>query len=204
MRTVFINGIIKKTREENIYMQIALIVIGIVLVIAVIWLISSYNKFIKMGNKVEEAFSTMDVFLKKRYDLIPNLVETIKGYAKHESQTLEKVIAARSSAMNATSMDEKIKCEQKFQSMIGSLFAISEQYPQLKANENFMSLQADLKSIEDDIANARKYYNAVCLKFNNLVMMFPTNILAGIFHFTKKPMYEVNDASQRENVNVQF
>ena len=185
-------------------MQIALLVIGIVLVIAVIWLISSYNKFIKMGNKVEEAFSTMDVFLKKRYDLIPNLVETIKGYAKHESQTLEKVIAARSSAMNATSMDEKIKCEQKFQSMIGSLFAISEQYPQLKANENFMSLQADLKSIEDDIANARKYYNAVCLKFNNLVMMFPTNILAGIFHFTKKPMYEVNDASQRENVNVQF
>ncbi|MEG0274960.1 MAG: LemA family protein, partial [Longicatena sp.] len=156
------------------------------------------------NNKVEEAFSTMDVYLKKRYDLIPNLVETIKGYAKHESETLEKVISARNMAVKAQSMDEKISSEKNFQSMLGPLYAISEQYPNLKADQHFVKLQDELKNIEDEIANSRKYYNAVCVKFNNLVEMFPSNILAGIFHFGKKPLYEIEDAVQRENVKVQF
>lgn len=185
-------------------MKIAGIVIGIIAVLLIIWLIATYNKFIKMQNKVEEGFSTMDVYLKKRYDLIPNLVETIKGYAKHESETLTKVISARNMAVQAQTLDEKIQGEKNFQSMLGPLYAISEQYPDLKADQNFMDLQNQLKSMETEIANARKYYNAVCVKFNNLVEMFPSNLLAGIFHFTKKPLYEVSEAAERENVKVAF
>lgn len=175
-----------------------------VVALLIIWCISTYNKFVQSQNKVEEAFSTMDVYLKKRYDLIPNMVETVKGYTKHESETLEKVISARNMAVQAQSLDEKIASEQKFQSMLGPLYAISEQYPDLKADKNFMNLQDQLQSLESEIANSRKYYNAIVLKFNNLVEMFPSNLLAGIFHFAKKPMYEIEDATQRENVKVQF
>ncbi|WP_416327079.1 LemA family protein [[Eubacterium] hominis] len=180
------------------------IVIAVIVVLIIIWMITTYNKFIKLQNKVEEGFSTMDVYLKKRYDLIPNLVESIKGYAKHESETLTKVISARNMAVQAQTLDEKIQGEKNFQSMLGPLYAISEQYPDLKADQNFMDLQNQLKMMEGEIANARKYYNAVCVKFNNLVEMFPSNLLAGIFHFAKKPLYEVQDASERENVKVQF
>lgn len=180
------------------------IVILVVVALLVIWVISTYNKFVNLQNKVEEAFSTMDVYLKKRYDLIPNLVETIKGYTKHESETLQNVISARNMAVNAQSLDEKIKSEKNFQSMLGPLYAISEQYPNLKADQHFTQLQNELQSIENEIANSRKYYNAVCVKFNNMVEMFPSNILAGIFHKTKKPLYEIDNASQRENVKVQF
>ncbi len=185
-------------------MKIAGIVIAVIVVLIIIWMITTYNKFIKLQNKVEEGFSTMDVYLKKRYDLIPNLVESIKGYAKHESETLTKVISARNMAVQAQTLDEKIQGEKNFQSMLGPLYAISEQYPDLKADQNFMDLQNQLKMMEGEIANARKYYNAVCVKFNNLVEMFPSNLLAGIFHFAKKPLYEVQDASERENVKVQF
>lgn len=185
-------------------MKIAGIVIAVIVVLIIIWMITTYNKFIKLQNKVEEGFSTMDVYLKKRYDLIPNLVESIKGYAKHESETLTKVISARNMAVQAQTLDEKIQGEKIFQSMLGPLYAISEQYPDLKADQNFMDLQNQLKMMEGEIANARKYYNAVCVKFNNLVEMFPSNLLAGIFHFAKKPLYEVQDASERENVKVQF
>lgn len=181
-----------------------LIIVGIVVVVIVAWVIMSYNKFVKAQNRVEEGFSTMDVYLKKRYDLIPNLVETIKGYTKHESETLEKVIAARNMAVNAQGIDAKISSEQNFQSMLGPLYAISEQYPDLKADKNFMDLQGELKNIETEIANSRKYYNAVVVKFNNMVEMFPSNILANIFHYTKKPLYEITDAQQRENVKVSF
>lgn len=185
-------------------MKIAGIVIVVLIALLIIWLIATYNKFIKMQNKVEEGFSTMDVYLKKRYDLIPNLVETVKGYAKHESETLSNVISARNMAVQAQTMDEKIQGEQKLQSMLGPLYAIGEQYPNLKADQNFMDLQSQLRSIEGEIANARKYYNAVCVKFNNLVEMFPSNLLAGMFHFHRKPLYEVNESIERENVKVQF
>ena len=172
-----------------------MIIIAVVVVLILLWVISTYNKFVKLQNKVEEAFSTMDVYLKKRYDLIPNLVETIKGYTKHESETLERVISARNLAVNAQSLDEKIKSEKNFQSMLG---------PNLKADQHFTQLQNELQNIESEIANSRKYYNAVCVKFNNLVEMFPSNLLAGMFHKTKKPLYEIEDAAQRENVKVQF
>lgn len=185
-------------------MDILIWVVVIVAVLLIIWGIMTYNGLVKGLNKVEEAFSTMDVYLKKRYDLIPNLVETIKGYAKHESETLEKVISARNMAVKASSMDEKISSEKNFQSMLGPLYAIGEQYPDLKADKNFLSLQNELQNLESEIANSRKYYNAIVVKFNNMVMTFPSNLLAGMFGFHRQPMYEITDAAQRENVKVQF
>ncbi len=181
-----------------------LIIISIVVVLLIVWFIQLYNKFVKMQNKVEESFSTMDVYLKKRYDLIPNLVEVVKGYTKHEAETLEKVINARNLAVKSQGLQDRISSEQNFQSMLGPLYAISEQYPDLKADKSFMSLQSDLKNIETEIANARKYYNAVVVKFNNLVEMFPSNIVANLFHYTKKPLYEIVDDTQRENIKVSF
>ncbi|MEF9968007.1 MAG: LemA family protein [Longicatena sp.] len=182
----------------------ALIVVLVIVVLLIAYIVATYNKFVKMANKVEEAFSTMDVYLKKRYDLIPNLIETIKGYTKHEAETLEKVISARNMAVQAQSMDEKIQTEKNFQSMLGPLYAISEQYPNLKADQHFTELQKELQKIETEIANSRKFYNAVCVKFNNLVEMFPSNLLAQMFHQTKKPLYEIENVAQRENVKVQF
>lgn len=146
----------------------------------------------------------MDVYLKKRYDLIPNLVETVKGYAKHESETLEKVVAARNMAQSAGTIEEKIEGEKNLTGTLKTLFAVAESYPDLKANTNFLDLQEQLKSVENDIANARKYYNGVVKQFNNKCEMFPSNILAGIFHFTRKPMFEVDAEEERKNVKVEF
>ena len=185
-------------------MKLWIIIVVVLVVLLVIWLIAAYNKFVKVTNKVEEAFSTMDVYLKKRYDLIPNLVETIKGYAKHEATTLENVIGARNMAVKAQGIDEKIASEKSFQSMLGPLYAIGEQYPDLKADAHFSSLMNQLQAMEAEIANARKYYNAVVVKFNTMVEMFPSNLVASIFHFTRKPLYEIDDVQQRENVKVQF
>lgn len=185
-------------------MPIWAIVLIVVAALIVLWVISSYNKLVKLRNKVEEAFSTMDVYLKKRYDLIPNLVETIKGYTKHESATLEKVVAARNLAVGAKGMDERIASEQKLQTMMGPLYAISESYPELKADTHYTELMSQLKGVEGEITNARKFYNAVVLKFNNAIEVFPRNLIAGMFHFSRKPLYEIDDASQRENVKVQF
>lgn len=184
--------------------MIAGIIIAAIVAILVIWVIASYNGFIKAKNNVEESFSTMDVYLKKRYDLIPNLVETVKGYAKHESETLNKVISARNMAEGASTVEDKIAGENMLTGTLRSLFAVAENYPDLKANQNFMDLQGQLKQVEEDIANARKYYNAVVKLFNNKCEMFPTNILAGIFHFDKKPMFEVEAEEERQNVKVEF
>lgn len=184
--------------------MIAGIIIAGIAAVLVIWVIASYNGFIKAKNNVEESFSTMDVYLKKRYDLIPNLVETVKGYAKHESETLNKVISARNMAEGAATMEDKIAGENMLTGTLKSLFAVAENYPDLKANQNFMDLQSQLKQVEEDIANARKYYNAVVKLFNNKCEMFPTNILAGIFNFGKKPMFEVETEDERQNVKVEF
>ena len=180
------------------------IIIAVIVVILVIFVISSYNGFIKLKNRCEEAFATMDVYLKKRYDLIPNLVETVKGYAAHEKETLEKVIAARNAAQGASTIEDKIAGETALQGTLKSLFAVAEGYPDLKANTNFLDLQEQLKKIEDDIANARKYYNAVIKEFNTKCEVFPSNIIAGLFHFERKPMFEVGSAEERENVQVKF
>ena len=184
--------------------MIAGIIIAAVVAILVIWVIASYNGFIKAKNNVEESFSTMDVYLKKRYDLIPNLVETVKGYAKHETETLNKVISPRNMAEGAATMEDKIQGENMLTGTLRSLFAVAENYPDLKANENFMDLQGQLRQVEEDIANARKYYNAVVKLYNNKCEMFPTNILAGLFHFDQKPMFEVETKAERQNVKVEF
>ncbi len=185
-------------------MDFKLILVIAVIAVIVLWVIMTYNGFISLRNKVEESFSTMDVYLKKRYDLIPNLVETVKGYAKHESETLEKVIGARNKAAHAVTVDEKIAAEKQLAQSMIHLNAVAEQYPDLKANANFMSLQADLKSMEGEIANARKYYNALVRQFNTKCEKIPSNIIASLFHFERKPLFEVDAPEERQNVKVQF
>ena len=157
--------------------------------------------FVSLSNRVDEGFSTMDVYLKKRFDLIPNLVETVKGYAKHEADTLSSVIAQRN--MAKTSKDV-MDSENKITNAIQGIFAVAEQYPDLKANTNFMDLQNQLKKVEEDIANSRKYYNALVREYNDVIMSVPTNIVASLVHFEKKTMFEVANTSERENVQVKF
>jgi LemA protein len=178
------------------------IIIAIVVII-VIYALSLYNSFIKLNNKVKEAFSTMDVYLKKRWDLIPNIVETVKGYAKHEKSTLKEVVELRNSAYDKMSDDEKIKTNEELSKGINKIMALAEAYPDLKANENFKDLSNQLTKIEDDIANSRKYYNGVVRIFNNKVEMFPSNIFAGLFGYKSKAMFEAS-ANERENVKVEL
>lgn len=182
--------------------MIIYVLIGAILLIA-FYIMAIYNGFIKLKNTVEEGFSTMDVYMKKRYDLIPNLVETVKGYAKHERETLEKVIQARNSAMSSQSISEKQKNENILSGTLKSLFALSESYPDLKADTQFLDLQKQLQKVEEDIANSRKYYNAVVKAFNTKVESFPSNIIANIFNFTKFPFFIIEE-SQRENIKVSF
>lgn len=181
--------------------MILIIVLVVILVLLGLFFMSSYNRLVRLSNRVDEGFSTMDVYLKKRFDLIPNLVETVKGYAKHEADTLSSVIAQRN--MAKTSKDV-MDSENKITNAIQGIFAVAEQYPDLKANTNFMDLQNQLKHVEEDIANARKYYNALVREYNDVIMSVPTNIVAGLFHFEKKTMFEVANASERENVQVKF
>ena len=184
--------------------MIVLGIIAAVVLIIAIWLISGYNSFIRLRNKSEEAFSAMDVSLKKRYDLIPNLVETVKGYATHERETLEAVIAARNMAVGAKTAEARIESDTALTSTLKSLFAVAESYPELKANQNFMDLQNQLSRIEEEIAGARRYYNGVVNKYNTATEMFPGSLIAGMFNFARKPLYEVNSEAERESVKVSF
>lgn len=184
-------------------MNMTWIILGVLVVVG-LWVATTYNGFISLKNKIEEAFSTMDVYLKKRYDLIPNIVETVKGYAKHEKETLEAVISARQQAVDSKNVDEQLAAEKGLSGALGRLFALSESYPDLKANANFMDLQGQLKDMEGEIANARKFYNAVVKLFNTKVESVPSNIIAMIFGFARRPMFELDDATQRENVKVSF
>ncbi|NLT15243.1 MAG: LemA family protein [Clostridiales bacterium] len=179
------------------------IIAGAVVLIIVIWFIGTYNRFVSLRNRFEEAFSTMDVYLKKRYDLVPNLVETVKSYARHESATLDNIVKARTMAMGAQSLEERAKGENMLTGTLKSLFALAESYPELKANENFLELQGQLNAIENDIMNARKYYNAIVREFNIAREAFPSVIVAGMMHLEKKQMFEIEDA-ERQNVKVQF
>jgi len=179
-------------------------ILGGILAVLVLWFVATYNGFVSGGNKVEEAFSTMDVYLQKRYDLIPNLVETVKGYAKHEKETLDAVVSARSAAHGASNIEDKLKAEGELTNALGRLLMITEAYPDLKANTNFLNLQNDLQGMEGEIASARKFYNAVVKDYNIKVESIPSNIIAGLFNFKKKPMFEIADESQRQNVKVEF
>ena len=179
------------------------IIAGGVLLILVLWAVLSYNALIRMRITVEEAFSTMDVYMKKRYDLIPNLVETVKGYAAHEKETLENVIAMRAKTASAGTTEERLQAENALTDTLKSLFAIAEAYPDLKANVNFLDLQAQLRQIEEDIATSRRYYNGTVRQYNIKTQAFPSSIIAGLFHFERKPMFEIG-TEERENVKVQF
>ena len=178
------------------------LVIGVIALL-VIYVLVTYNGFVRIKNRVEEAFSTMDVYLKKRWDLIPNIVETVKGYAKHEKSTLSEVIKLRNGAYDDMSSDEKIKANQELSKGITKIMALAEQYPELKANENFKDLSAQLTKIEDEIANSRKYYNGTVREFNDKVQMFPSNVVAMIFGYKTKTMFEANE-EERKNVQVKF
>lgn len=181
-------------------------VTGIVLaliLLGAVYFIATYNKFIGFRNKYEEAFATVDVYSKKRYDLIPNLVETVKGYAKHEEQTFTRVVEARAKAMQSKTIEESQANEKAFENTLKSLFALAESYPELKANQGFLDLQAQLTNIEGEIANARKYYNAVVKSFNTLVQTIPSSIVAAISKFEKQPYYVIEQV-ERENVKVSF
>lgn len=183
---------------------IAIIIIVVVIVVLILVFIGMYNSLVKLRNIVEEAFSTMDVYMKKRFDLIPNLVETVKGYAAHEKETLERVIEARSVVQSADTPEAMMRGEAQLTGALERLFAVSEGYPQLRANENFLDLQRQLQVAEEDIANARKYYNGTVRMYNTKTEVFPSAMVAAMFRFQRKPLYEVVDAAERENVKVQF
>jgi len=182
-------------------------IITIILILVAVYLIASYNGLVKLKNKVEESWSSIDVQLKRRYELIPNLVNTVKGYAAHESGTLEKVIQARNSALTASSNKDiagQVHAEQGLAGALKSVFALAESYPDLKANAGFIELQRSLGDIEETVANARRYYNAVVRDNNTKVESFPTNIIAQSFGFGKAEYFELDSADERTAPKVQF
>ena len=172
------------------------IIIGIVVLI-IIWFISTYNTLISLRNRKDDQWAQIEVQLKRRADLIPNLVETVKGYAKHEKGTLEDVIKARNTYVTATTPEEEMKAAGEVTQALNKLFALSEAYPELKANENFMSLQNDLKDTEDKISSARQFYNDTVLTYNNKVEMIPSNIVANITGFKKAPFFEASEEDKK-------
>jgi len=183
-------------------MVILLIVLGLVVVLG-IYLISLYNGLVKLRNRIENAWAQIEVQLTRRYDLIPNLVETVKGYATHEQETFEAVTQARTMAQNATGVQEKADAENMLTGTLKSLFAVSEAYPDLKANENFLNLQEELTATEGRIAYARQFYNDSVFKYNTKIQSFPAVFIAGAMHFTAREYFEADDQS-RGPVEVSF
>lgn len=184
-----------------------IIIVLVVLAILVVAVIVMYNGLVRANVRVDEAWSDITVQLKRRYDLIPNVVNTVKGYATHEKEVFEKVTEARANAMNAQGVAEAAKAENQFQDTLKSLFAVAENYPQLKANENFMQLQNELVDTEDKIQAARRFYNGSARDLNIKIQTFPTNVFAGMMGFKKREFFEVGEAEQaavNQAVNVQF
>lgn len=184
-------------------MLLVLILLGLAILI-VMWGIGLYNKLVRTRTQMEEGWSGIDVQLKKRYNLIPNLVETVKGYATHEKETLDAVIAARNQALKADGVESQQSAENQLNSALANVFALSEAYPDLKANTNFLELQKELSSIEGDIEKARRYYNATVRENNIMVESFPSNLLADSFGFGLGDYFELDDVSQRQNPEVKF
>ncbi len=189
----------------GLYLTYAILAI---IVVIVLWLIVVYNGLVKMRNRVEEAFSDIDVQLKRRYDLIPNLMETVKGYMEHEKETLQKVTEARTAAMSAhdsreATAKDQAQAENALSGALKSLFAVAESYPDLKASENFAKLQDELTDTENKIQAARRFYNGNVRDFNTKIQMFPTNLIAGALNFKEYDFFEA-DERERENVKVEF
>lgn len=180
------------------------ILLGIIVAL-ILWFIVKYNGFITLRTRAQEAWADIDVQLKRRYDLIPNLVSTVKGYATHESTAFEKVTQARAAAMSAGTPAQKGEAENALSGTLKSLFAISEAYPELKANTNFLQLQSELSDTENKIMASRRFYNGNVRDFNAGVQMFPGNVIAGMFHFTKMDFFQLEEGSQeKEPVQVKF
>lgn len=182
---------------------IILIAIIAIVVLLVIWYFSTYNSLVTLRNRKDDQFSQIDVQLKRRIDLIPNLIETVKGYAKHEKNTFESVVAARNTYATANTIEEKVKASNEITGALNKLFALTESYPDLKANANFISLQEDLKDTEDKIAMARQFYNDTVLTYNNKVETVPSNIVANIAGFKKSEFFSI-DESEKEAPKVKF
>jgi LemA protein len=174
------------------------------LVLLILYAIFSYNRLVQLRNRIDAAWSQIDVQLRRRYDLIPNLVETVKGYAAHERETLEAVTKARQQAVQAQGIEEQAQAENMLTQALRQLFAVAEAYPDLKANQNFLALQEELTGTEGRIAFARQFYNEQVLSYDNLTEQFPTNIIASVFSFTAKPYFETEDEVSRQPVRVDF
>ncbi|MBI4457870.1 LemA family protein [Candidatus Uhrbacteria bacterium] len=184
--------------------NLVMAILGVAAVLVAGWLVAVFNGLITLRNRTDEAWSDIDVQLKRRYDLIPNLVEIVKGYATHERETMEKVINARAAAMGAKTMAEHAQAENALSQTLKSLFAVTENYPDLKASQNFLQLQDDLKDTEDKIQAARRFYNANVRDFNTKIQVFPNNLIAAPMNFKKYDFFEIAEPGQRENVQVKF
>jgi LemA protein len=182
------------------YLTIILIILAIIL----LWIVLNFNRLIRLKNRAKEAWSDIEVQLKRRYNLIPNLIETVKGYAAHEKEVLEKVTEARTRAMGATGTKEKGEAENFLSQTLKSLFAVVENYPDLKASQNFLELQRELRDTEDKIQAARRFYNANVRDLNIKIESFPTNIIAKLFGFKKMDLFEIEEAEEREAPQVKF
>ena len=181
----------------------AFIILLVVVFLVIVFIIATYNGLVQLRVRADNAWSDIDVQLKRRHDLIPNLVETVKGYAAHEKGTFENIAKYRSAAMSATSAEQKMEAEGQLTQALRGLLMVAENYPQLQANQEFMSLQNSLKEVEDSLQNARRYYNAVVRDLNTRIQTFPTNMMAGMFGFAPRPFFEI-DAADRANVQVKF
>lgn len=185
----------------------AVVIVAVIVLIVLILGIytgATYNSLVNLKNTVEEAFATMDVYLKKRWDLIPNIVESVKGYAKHEAATLQSVISARNGRYSEMTADQKLQANAELSRGLAGFNILAEQYPDLKANQNFLDLNNQLQRTEEDIANARKYYNAVVKNYNNKIEMFPSSIIAKMFKFGKKQMFVIENEAEKQAIKVDF
>ncbi len=180
-----------------------LVALGLIILL-VLWMIGIFNKLVRMRNEVKNSWSQIDVQLKRRHDLIPNLVETVKGYAAHEKGTLDAVVSARAKAVNASGVPAQAQAEGELSQALGRLMMLSEAYPDLKANQNFLALQEELTSTENKISFARQYYNDSVMRFNTTIQSFPQNIVAGMFSFNEADFFELQDQAQREAPQVKF
>ena len=184
--------------------MVFLIIVIVLIVFFVLMFVSMYNSLIKLRNQVKNAWSQIDVQLKRRHDLIPNLIETVKGYMTHERDTLENITKARSQAMNASGVADRAKAEGELSGAMSKFFLVVENYPDLKANQNFLALQEELTSTENKISFSRQSYNDQVLFYNNKIQMFPTNIMAGMFNFKEEQFFQVEDKADREVPKVSF
>src|SRR3989344_1786521 len=184
-------------------MSIVYIILGVIAIVAVLAIVA-YNGFIRLVNRTKEAWADIDVQLKRRYDLIPNLVETVKGYATHESAAFENVTKARAQALGAQSVHDKEVADNMVTSALKTIFAVTEAYPDLKANQNFLALQAELSDTENKIQAARRFYNSNVRDLNTAIEVFPGNIIAGVFNFGKQEFFELGNDAAREPVKVSF